>query len=97
MANTKVLKAEAGTLKEDENLTAEFRGKKFILPKDVNDWSLDVMEAFEDGKMVTVIRGLLGDKQWAEIKAMDLKTSDFAELTESVLKAMGVDSEKSDS
>lgn len=88
--------ALAAEAKETET-TAEFRGKKFKLPPSVDAWPLDVLEAFEDGKTVIVLRELLGPDQWAVVKSMKLKVEDFGELTKAIFAATGLDEEKAES
>lgn len=87
------LKAEATNTK----VKVEFRGKEFLVEKDMDEWSLDVLEAYEEGNMVLTLRGLLGPSQWLTIKSFDLKLKDLKELAETFLGAIGLSSEKSDS
>lgn len=93
-AQVDVLADEAQKAEEDRYSVVEFRGLELKIDKDPNEWDLEVMEAYEDGKLIPAIRGLLGDVQWAKIKRLKLKMKDLGELVEKVL---GVSPEKSDS
>lgn len=51
------------------------------------DWTVDALEAFEDGKLATLLREILGDS-WAAFKATKPKVSDLADLFASAEKAL---------
>jgi len=51
------------------------------------DWSVDALEAYEDGKLATLLREILGDS-WVAFKATKPKVSDLAALFESAEKAL---------
>lgn len=82
-------KAEA---QNEHEATVEFRGSKFTITRNYDDWPLELHEALEDGKDIAAMRAALGDQQWAVIRAMKLKTPDLRELTSAVVKALGFDS-----
>ena len=90
---TAALKAEA----VQTELTVEFRGDTYTLPKDVEDWSLEAYEAFEDGKPVAALRGVLGPEQWAKVKAHGLRVRDLEEVADVFFGAIGLSSGKSES
>lgn len=79
-------KAEA---KGDSTATVEFRGEKFTLSRDYDDWPIEFTEALEDGKAVGIVRGALGPKQWRRVKAMGLRNRDLADLSELIAQALG--------
>lgn len=65
---------------------------KIVTHKDVNYViaenpfeDLDVMEAFEDQKYATLVRLLLGPKQWATYKQTRRTTSETLELAAALL------------
>lgn len=53
-----------------------------------DEWSLDAIEAFEDGKSATLIREILGAKQWATFKEKPRKVSDLTALFVTIEKAV---------
>lgn len=67
----------------------EFRGHKFEVELDQNEWSLDLMESIEEGKSVGICRGALGPAQWRVVKEMNLKVRDLTELANKIAAAMG--------
>lgn len=77
---------------QDKVKAISFRGERFRLPElDGGEMDLDTLEAFEDGKVITAIRGLLGTEQWAKLKAMTPKVtmSDLNDISEKLAKAYG--------
>lgn len=77
---------------EAENAKAavvEFRGHKFEIPTDINEWPLELHEALEDGRELAIIRSAFGPTQWAIVRSLGLKTPDINELANAVTKAWG--------
>lgn len=56
-----------------------FKGEEFTFPPDVKMIQLEALEAFEDGKTVGFVRGVLDD-QWDRYKALRPTLGDFEEL-----------------
>lgn len=54
------------------------------------EWDLDVLEAFENGKLVTFLRGVLGDKQFAAYRAKHPKVGDLEPFVVAIQKALGI-------
>jgi hypothetical protein len=54
------------------------------------EWGIDVIEAIEDEKIVSAIRAILGDKQWATFKNKPRTVDDLNSLFESISKAAGL-------
>ncbi len=73
----------------DNQHTIEWRGLSLTFTDDAQDWSLEALEAFEEGKSVVALRELLGTKQWAEVKAKRPKGRDLGELMDTVAEAAG--------
>ena len=74
-----------------ETVIIEWRGRSFTIPATLDDCSVDTLEAFEDGKAVSAVRGILGDKVFASLKREHKPTvRDFKELADIVAKAMGM-------
>lgn len=77
---------------QDKPLIVSFRGETYRLPSMDEGLDLDVAEAFENGKMITAIRGLLGEQQWAQLRAAGMRTiNDLAPLTEQIARIYGFD------
>lgn len=73
-------------------LTIEWRGHQFTIPASIEDASVDTLEAFENGKAVAAVRGILGPEQFASFKAKHSPTvRDLQSLMEPIAKAMGLD------
>lgn len=53
-------------------------------------WDLDILEAYEDGMIVRVIKGLLGPKQYAQFRSKKRTAADVGGLFESMQVAMGL-------
>lgn len=67
----------------------EWRGHKFEISREYDDWTVDFLESLEEGKAVGVVRGALNVKDWRTVKSMRLKVRDLDELSELIAKAMG--------
>lgn len=84
MADPTPAKAEA--FSTDTEL--DFDGEHYVVAP-ATDWSLDALEAFEDGKMITFLRELLGPEQWATFKAKPRKSADVEGLANALMGASG--------
>jgi hypothetical protein len=69
--------------------TFTFRDHEFKVPLDRDEWSVDFLEALEDGKAAGTVRGALGPKQWQTVKELDLKVKDLAELGDQIASVLG--------
>lgn len=74
---------------QGKTASVEFRGQTFEVPRDYDDWSVDLVESLEEGKTVGIVRGALGPSQWRTVRAMDLKVRDLAELANGIASALG--------
>lgn len=72
-----------------KQITFTFDGDKYVIAP-TQEWDLDVLEAVEDGKVVSVVRALLGAKQWEKFKATPRKVEDLNKLFEAISKAVGI-------
>lgn len=79
-------KAEASG---ESTATVEFRGETFTVPTEYDDFSLDFLEALEDGRTIGIVRGALGPVQWRVVKAMSLTARDLGPLADKIAEAMG--------
>jgi hypothetical protein len=69
--------------------TFTFRGHEFSVPLDRDEWSVDFLEAIEDGRAAGTVRGALGAEQWQTVKGLDLKVKDLAELGDLIAAVLG--------
>lgn len=52
-----------------EPVTVEWHGIPVELPATVEDWDLEALEAFEQGKVLSAVRLLLGSRRYDELRA----------------------------
>lgn len=85
VAADKALKNEA----KDENVVNfKFDGEDYTFDKrDMND--VDILELFEIDKVVTPIKMLLGDKQWAQFKSKKRTAEELGALAEAMFAEVG--------
>lgn len=72
----------------------EHDGEVYWLPADPSDWQLDILEAFEDGKAITALRGLLvadenGNGGWSTLKAKKYRVHDLNVIFDKAARAGG--------
>lgn len=72
------LKAEA-----EEKKTVEFDGETYEVDLATMD-DVNVLEMHEDGKIIGVIRHVVGPKQWATFKSKPRKSDELAKFAEAV-------------
>lgn len=72
-----------------DTATIEFRGQKFDIPREYDDWTVDLLESLEEGKSVGIVRGALGPSQWRAVREMDLRVRDLNELADKIAQALG--------
>lgn len=80
----------------DTDLTVDWDGVTITLPGNTDNWDPDAVEAFESGKVVTAIRGLLGTDQYDRARREFTKKhgtrptmGDLAQLMDLVAKTYG--------
>lgn len=78
-------KAEA----TDADVTFDYDGTTYTIPA-TKDWDLDVLEAYEDGKIAATVKAVLGAKQYATFRSVPRKVSDLADLFQSLQTAVGI-------
>lgn len=84
-----------GRADQDKPKFVSHQGERYRLPASSDDWDVDSLEAFETGKVVTAIKGILGAKAWQRIRASHeggLKVRDLEPLMDQIAKAYGFDS-----
>lgn len=82
---TKALKAEA----TGSDVEFEFNGITYTVPASINDQSLDVLEAIEDGRITAAVRAIIGDAQYAVFKSTKPTIGDLNVFFEALQKAAG--------
>jgi hypothetical protein len=74
-----------------ETTTIEYNGHEFTFPSEAQDWSNDVLLAFEAGKAVDAIRMLVGTRRWASLKMGSWTGRQTKELFDAFADAAGFD------
>lgn len=88
------VKAEA---EKPETIEVEFRGEKYTVPGNAEEWDIDVVEAMEDENLVQCVRALLGKEQWTLLKRRNnLKMGNIDEVADAFLAAVGLTAGKSE-
>lgn len=72
-----------------ETVEVEYDGEFYEIPADPIDWKVSTTEAFEQGKIVTAIRGLVGREQWAILAGKGYRNRQFRELFDLLAEAGG--------
>lgn len=75
----------------DGTLTVEWEGHEFTIPASADDWSARTTLAFEEGKAVSGVRGILGTKQFASLMEGDPNNRQIGELYDLIAEVMGLD------
>jgi len=74
-----------------EIVTFEFEGKTYEVDKSQLAEDIDILEAFEDGKIITPLKLILGNKQWTAFRAHSKpNTSKLNEFAEVLFDVLGV-------
>lgn len=90
------LKAEAKNESTTQKIT--FDGHDYTIEANAMEWPIEVRENLEEGKEIGAARALLGEAQWALIKARSSMTNrKFNELSEKLFEALGESLGESDS
>lgn len=74
-----------------DEVEVEFDGEIYEIAADPIDWEVSTTEAFEQGKVVTAIRQLLGPEQWKAVSAKRYRNRQFRELFDLLAEAGGFD------
>ena len=72
-----------------DSVTFEYGGASYAVGS-ADGWDVEVLEAFEDGKIVTAVRALLGVEQWARFKATKPTVGELNEFFEVAAEALGL-------
>jgi hypothetical protein len=84
--STSAIRSEA----TGSSVEVEFDGVTYAIPTP-EEWSIDVLEAFEEGKVTAVVKAMIGEDQYASWKSgKSRKVSDLTEFFEVIQKALGL-------
>ncbi|AXH50478.1 tail assembly chaperone [Gordonia phage Ruthy] len=72
-----------------DTITVEYEGHRYTVPASVEDWSIDTLEAAENGAPTGVLRGVLGDDQYAVFKTRHPKVRNLKEMSQKVANVSG--------
>jgi len=84
-AVTNPVKAEA----LNEDVTFEYEGDTYTIPS-TDEWPLEVLEAFEEGRVVSLLKAILGEEQWTEFKATNPKVKHLNAFVSAIQEATGI-------
>jgi len=56
-----------------------------------DDWPYTALVAFEDGKVASFVRAILGEEQHSEYLATNPKVRDFQGLVKAIQEALGIE------
>lgn len=71
---------------EKDPIKVSWRGVMYTIPEFL-DWTIDTMEAYERGNVVSAVRGLLGEEQWAQFRLKNATMGDVMDFSEALNKA----------
>lgn len=81
---------ELGNDLTEKPIEFTYDGEEYTFSKDDLD-DVDVIEGFEDGKLVSPVRRILGDKQWATFKSKKRTSQDLADMVTLMFDEVGVE------
>lgn len=85
------LRSVAAATDPDKPLFIHCKGERFRLPQ-LADVDIDVLEAFEQGKVISAAKGILGDQAVIRIRALHggtLRVTDLEPIMEQIARAYG--------
>jgi hypothetical protein len=72
-----------------DRIPVSFGGVDYLVTTSA-DWPYEALEAYEDGKIATFLRHVLGDEQHAAFKATRPRVATVNEFVDALTKALGV-------
>jgi hypothetical protein len=88
------LRAVAAATDPDKPLFVHCKGERFRLPQ-LTDVDIDVLEAFEQGKVVSSVKGILGDQAVTRIRVLHggkIRIPDLEPIADQIARAYGFSS-----
>lgn len=76
---------------DDNIVTFEYEQRVYTIDKNLFTDNIEILEAFEDGKLITPIKLMLGDQQWLRFKNTKPNAEKLGKFAEELFKAVGVD------
>lgn len=73
-------------------MRVEHDGMILTLPADPEDWPIEATYAFENGRVINAVKGILSAEDFAKIMRKKYRNKDFGKLYEKLAKAGGFDS-----
>lgn len=74
---------------DDETVDLNFRGTKFTVPADQEEWPILAVQAFANGRNIDAVQHLLGPRQWALYVTKFGKKRDFDAFAELIADVFG--------
>lgn len=74
---------------EESEATVTYKGCDFTFPLSQLDWSVDALEAFEEGKGTTIVRELVTPAQWHAFKDTRPTGRDINAVTDLIAVRLG--------
>lgn len=75
----------------DATAVVKWRGHEFTVALDADDWPVELLVAFEDGRVAAAVRAALGPAQWSTFMRTKPRTRDLSELYDALATALGLD------
>lgn len=76
---------------ETNIVTFEFEQRVYTVDKNLFTDDIEILEAFEDGKLITPIKLMLGTQQWIRFKNTKPNAEKLGKFAEELFKAVGID------
>ncbi len=73
----------------DSKIPLTYNGVDYLLVTS-SDWDYEALEAYEQGKIATFLRIILGEAQHNAFKATKPKVSDVNSFSQAIQKALGI-------
>lgn len=73
-----------------ETIQVVWRDHKFTVDSSAENWPVEVTYAFENRLIATGLRGILGEKQWAEFLTTKPRNTDLGNLFDAIAGALGL-------
>lgn len=89
MATTKTTKNPIAAEALHSNIEFEYDGESYaVIP--TNDWTLDALEHFEDGKVLSLLREVLAEGGYAKFRQTHNAVGDIEGFMAALQKAQGI-------
>ena len=72
-------------------VTVECNGVHLGFPTDVDDWPVESVLAFEEGKVAVALRGVVDPRQWADLMATRPLKRDLVRIFDQLAESLGME------